>query len=188
MGRINYTIFFLICLLLVSVFGSCANNEGNRLIVIQGIALNAYYKGKYRTIWRAELFYGYGWIDGDRVFVAYQPREFSDARAIIKIVDLKTEKTIDIHEIGAAGESNFDSNPITHEIVFTDTIPDVNLRALSCIRLITIHDDNTYAIKTIKTGGSPWAVFWIDKDTIGYLESDEKEDKQRTLSRSDFAR
>lgn len=46
-------------------------NTSDRLVVIHGRVLNAFTEGRYKEIKRAKIFYGYGWLDDHRVFVAY---------------------------------------------------------------------------------------------------------------------
>ncbi len=143
-------------------------------MLIQGTILNAYYGGRCVEIKRAETFYGYGWLDNNRIFVAYQPSEFAEAQANVEVIDLRDSKMTRIVTIGDIGEGNFDVNETTHEILFNDS---------DGIKLLLIKGDNSYKIELLKNDVGEWSVFWIDNDTIGYLEAN---GEFKTIERKDF--
>ena len=135
----------------------------NRLILFQGFLLNAYHNDRYVEVKRLDAgrgtFYGYGWLDKDRVFVAYQDDSAGGAYAAMEIVDLRNLRTAKLKGIGGVGESFFDVNPTTGSIVFSTDVD---------VKLINIDtNSNSYRIDTIKPNTFCWGAFWIDSDTIG---------------------
>lgn len=155
-----------------SACAASATQPGNRLIQVQQWGLYAYFEGHYWQVKRADFFYGYGWLDDHRVFVAYEPEGEVAAYAILEVIDLRTSKTTEIKTFGATGEPNFDINPKTHQIVcnFSDGI-----------KILTIDSDNKLEIMTVAKDEIAWAVFWIDDHTIGYFTYRHEEKEFMTL-------
>lgn len=143
----------------------------NKLVMLHGHVLNLYYQGQYRELKRAELFYGYGWLDNNRVFVAYQNPDFAEAVAVLEVIDLKKNMTTELTSFGGAGESHYDVNPDTYNIVYNDS---------SGIHILNIANDNSFKISDVLRDVNSWGVFWIDKTTIGSLifEGDKTEFKK----------
>jgi hypothetical protein len=138
------------------------DNPSRRLILFQGSILHAYFDNKYVEVKRLSPnghFYGYGWLDDHTVFTAYQPEESAEAIANFEILDLRKGKTTKLDGIGGVGESNFDVNPTTGEIVFNDG---------DDLKLLKFNEKrNAYRIHEIKKKAACWAVFWIDSKTVG---------------------
>lgn len=129
-----------------------------RLIVIQGNVLNAYYAGQYKEIKRADVLYGYGWLDEKHVFVAYQ-KSGPEAVAELEVIDLVRSKAVHLATLGGVGDSNFDVNDSTGLVVFND---------VEGIHLLIINPEtNAHRIEYIKKDFDCWGVFWIDDETVG---------------------
>lgn len=135
-------------------------NINNRLIFIQGHVLNAYYQGEYKEIKRAEIFYGFGWLDEHRVFVAHQDPATSEAVAILEIIDLNKKVTVKLTSFGGAGESHFDVNSNTGDVVYNDS---------SGIHVLEVDKNNSFVVHNIQKDINSWAVFWIDNTTVGTI-------------------
>lgn len=153
-------------------------NTQNRLIMVQGRVLNVYFNGQYKEIKRAGTFYGYGWLDDHRVFVAYQPEGWAEASARTEVIDVQQPKSFSLGEIGDTGESNFDVNPDTKEIIFNGPegieLMTVDLQNLSKPKL-SRHIRLIKKIDPEKDESVGWGVFWIDSRTIGYLNLTSKQ-------------
>lgn len=143
--------------------GDDPSRASDRLILFQGFILSAYYNDHYIEVKRLHpghaTFYGYGWYDDHRVFVAYQPEVTGEAVAEIEIIDLRLSKTTKLGSIGGVGESNFDVNPSTGEIVYSTD---------NGINLLRIDDKtNSLRVENVKKDVFCWGTFWIDNQTIG---------------------
>ncbi len=138
------------------------DNSSKSLVLFQGFILHAYFDNRYVEVKRLSpngFFYGYGWLDEHTVFIAYQREGDVEATADFEIVDLLKGKTIKLDGIGGVGESNFDVNPTTSEIVFSDG---------DDIKMLKFNEKrNAYRIQEMKKGAGCWAVFWIDSKTVG---------------------
>ena len=144
----------------VSAFAADEPDTSKRLILAQGHLLNAYFEGNYQEIKRAEIFYGYGWLDDHRVFVAYQKGR-GEAVAELEVIDLRQGRTTKLTSIGGVGESNFDVNPFTVEVAHADS---------GGVKLLIIDaKTNSYKIDDIRKGVYCFGAFWVDKKTIGCL-------------------
>lgn len=139
----------------------------NKLILVQGRVLNAYYNGSYKVIKRADSFYGYGWIDTSRVFVAYQPKEEAEAFAKLELINIDSMNATKLTTIGGAGESYFDVNPETHEVVFNDS---------EGIKILSI-SNNSFRIRIVNSDAKSWGAFWVNSNTIGYLHYEKGNEK-----------
>ena len=138
--------------------------------VFQNYKLIVYVDGEYREIIKeSKGFYGYGILDENRIFIAYQPYESSGALAVVMVHNLKEKKNKILFKVSNAGETSFDINNASKKIVYTD--PDG-------IKVLTIHKDNSYTVtKVFSLEASASAAsfpFWIDEKTIGFTCSDEK--------------
>lgn len=159
------TIVMLFTMLFSSVaYSTEKQNNANRLILFNGFILNAYYDDKYIEVKRLSpgaIIYGYGWLDEDRAFIAFQ-REDSIAMADIEVTNLKESKTTKLNGIGGVGESNFDVNATTGRIIFSHR-NNIN-------ELIISEKSDSYKIVPLKTLNQfdyCWAIFWIDTKTVG---------------------
>jgi hypothetical protein len=155
----------MLILIATMAFASAPSNAASdigssgRLVLAQGGAvLNVYFNGQYEQLKRARTFYGYGWIDKNRVFIAYQEEDTPEAVAILEVFDLSTKKVAKLIDIGGVGESNFDVNSSTGEIVFCDA---------DGISLLKISAKNTYQRQKLKKGDKFWGTFWVDENTVG---------------------
>lgn len=165
------TITAFAILLMVSFITSPGHAVDNtattkRLILFQGNILHAFHNNKYIEVKRLspkDPFYGYGWIDDHTVFLAYQREGYAQAIADREIVDLLQNRRVKLESIDNVGESNFDVNPTTGEIVFSDG-DNINLLKLNAKR-------DAYRIQEIKKNASCWAVFWIDSKIVGCSDS-----------------
>jgi len=163
---IGLTFLILLTTLITPMpYAKADNNETKRLILFQGFILNAYYNGQYTEVKRLPpdgTVYGYGWLDDNRVFVAYQRVDSGEAVADFEVIDLKKSKTTKLSGIGGVGESNFDVNTSTGRIIFSHN-NEIN-------ELVINEDSKSYKIvplKTFKQFDYCWAIFWIDKNTVG---------------------
>jgi hypothetical protein len=159
----------LVLLLLITVSQllfvqvSCADS----LTVVQGRILFASHNGEYKELFRTSSpFYGYGWLDEDEVFLAYQPDGEAEAFAVIETFNLRLGTKKKITVIGGAGESHFASNSKLREIIFNDS---------EGLRLMSIEKNGKHKISTILGDNSVFAPFWIDEDTVGYLKNNKLE-------------
>ncbi len=153
----NLLVFLIIFCLNVFSCNSYAD-YANRLILIRGTMLNAYYNDTYKTIKWAETIYGFGWISKSKVFVAYQDPKFTEAVAILEVIDLGENITTKLNSIGGVGESNFDINPDTGYVAYNDS-DGVHVLVLNENYSLSTHD----VFKSENTSG----VFWLDTKTIG---------------------
>jgi hypothetical protein len=164
----------LICFFISFYAISCGANQnlnGNKLVLLQGRILNAYYNGKYKEVERANIIYGYGWLDQNRIFVAYQKPNTAEAVAILEVININTNEKVKIRTIGGAGESHFDVNADTNKVVYNDS---------KGIHILNIKDDNSFDIDDVKETSNSWGVFWIDDQTIGtfVFEGDQQKFKK----------
>lgn len=157
--------FIMIINLIASPVHAAGNSStSNRLILFQGFILNAYYNDQYVEVKRLDpyrsgsKFYGYGWFDDNSVFVAYQGNT-AEAVAEIEIIDLRLMRTRKLKGIGGIGESLFDVNPATGDVIYS-TGDEINLMKIDAT-------NNTYRIEPVKQKTNCWAAFWIDSKTIG---------------------
>lgn len=144
---------------------ACETDTSKRLILVQGHVLNAYFGGLYHEIKRATTFYGYGWLDEHRVFVAYQKQDTTEAVAQLEIIDLRQSKVTKLTSLGGAGESHFDVNVTTGEVIYNDS---------DGVKLLSIDaKTNTYKIKDVKKRDAStynvdcFGAFWVDNKTVG---------------------
>ena len=159
-------VFLMLLITLYSPMPHAEENQNNtnRLVLFNGFILNAYYDDKYIEVKRLSpgtIIYGYGWLDENRTFIAYQ-RKDSIAMADIEITNLKESKTTKLDGIGGVGESNFDVNKTTGRIIFSHR-NHIN-------ELIISKNSKSYEIvpiKTFKQFDYCWAIFWIDTKTAG---------------------
>ena len=135
-------------------------------LIYQGRVLIAYFEGQYREIKQIEgFFYGYVCLDYYRVFVAYQQQGTGEAVAELEVIDLRQSRTTKLTRIGGVGESHFDVNSSTGEVVYDDS---------SGIHLLRIDvKTNSYKIYTIKEidilkkDVGCHGAFWVDSKTVG---------------------
>ena len=163
---INVAIGLVVTLMATSPSASVAYADGGsgvskRLVLFQGFILNAYYNDQYVEVKRLDVngtIYGYGWVDDDTVFVAYQRPNQAEAVVDVDLINLRQLRTTKQKILGAGGESNFDVNPSTGEVVFnTDD-------AVKLLKFDT--KTNSHRIDVISSGFC-WGVFWIDSKTVG---------------------
>lgn len=157
-----------------STYSADITSSSKRLILHQGFILSAYYNDRYIEVKRlkpgAQFFYGYGWLDDDKVFVAYQSLDLV-AHAEMEIVDLRHGRTTRLEGIGGVGEATFDVNLATGHIVYS-TGDDINIIKID-------PKINSYQNQTV-TNTDCWGAFWIDDKTIGCKLFD-KEGKSSSL-------
>jgi len=146
----------------------------NRLVRVP-LNLNAYFDGQYRTIKHADTFFGYGWLDDHHVFVATQRPDYGYPAVVAEIINLRTWKATQlkgVNEVIEGGETNFDVDPVTREIVIGGG------KYLQFMKVDV--KTNTYRVVTIKNGVSGttpecWAAFWIDPKTVGCIRASQQE-------------
>lgn len=172
-NRLSVLAMIVILLAALPIVLKADNQRTERLIVLQGFILLAYFDDRYIEIKRLKpnkgRFYGYGMLDKDKVFVAYDLEQQGEATANMEIIDLRQAKTIMLEQIGGVGESHFDVNSLRSQVIYSTG------RDLRVISIDTI--SNEYRMYTVLTKKSCWAEFWIDKDTVGCLEYDDKIEK-----------
>jgi len=137
-------------LLIMSLFAIPAyavenSDTSKRLVLFQGFILHAYFDNKYVEVKRLSpqsgIFYGYGWLDDHTVFIAYQREGYAEAIADFEVVDLLKKRTTKLDGIGGTGESNFDVNPTTGEIIFSNG-DDINFLKLDAKRKLISNTGN----------------------------------------------
>lgn len=135
-------------------------------LIYQGRVLVAYFEGRYREIKQTEgFFYGYGWLDDHRVFVAYQQEGTGEAVAELEVIDLRQSRTTKLTRIGGVGESHFDVNSSTGEVVY-DNSSGVHLLRIDA----KTNSYKIYVIKEIdilKKDVGCHGAFWVDSKTVG---------------------
>ena len=151
----------VVSLITSAVYAAGESSTSKRLILFQGFILNAYHNDQYVEVKRLDVngrFYGFGWVDDDTVFVAYQRPNHVEAVVDVELINLRQLRTTKQKILGAGGESNFDVNPSTGEVVF-NTDDDVKLLKFDT-------KTNSHRIDVISSGFC-WGVFWIDSKTVG---------------------
>ena len=157
-------VMFLVSIVTPAAYAAGESSATNRLILFQGFVLNAYYNDQYIEVKRLDpyssgrKFYGYGWLDDNRVFVAYQG-DTAEAVVEMEIIDLRHLRTTKLKNIGGVGESLFDVNPTTGDVIYS-TGDEINLIKID-------KKNNTYRVENIKQKTNCWAAFWVDNRTIG---------------------
>lgn len=134
-----------------------------RLMLLHWFILKAYYKDNLVEVKRLKIkgghFYGYGWLDNDRVFVAYQDEGSAAAVAILEIIDLRDSNVTTLTRIGGVGEARFDVNKSTGEVIYITG---------NEIKLIKINPNTgSYRDFPIIKNVKCWYVFWTDANTVG---------------------
>lgn len=154
-------LIFAVCQLgAVNAAEKSSTSSNKRLVFTSGSVLNVYFEGQYREIKRAEFIYGYGWLDDHRVFVAYQ-KERGEAAAELEVIDLRQSRTTKLASMGGVGESYFDVNSYTGEIVYND------LNGIHLLKINPITNDSH--IEDIKKNINCYSPFWVDSKTVGCL-------------------
>ena len=152
-------LLFVRILFAVPGFAADEPDVSKRLILIQGTTLIAYFEGRYQDVKRDKIFFGYGWLDNHRVFVAYSETSRSEAVADLEVIDLRQLRTTKLMRIGGVGESHFDVHPSTGEVVYDDS---------SGIYLLRIDaKTNSYKIVDIKKDVDCHIAFWVNNKTVG---------------------
>ncbi|WP_243373681.1 hypothetical protein [Geotalea sp. SG265] len=166
MKKLSVGKFILLTFVTLVCLAATRESHADILTVVQGRILFASFNGKYKEIFRTKSpFYGYGWLDKEEIFVAYQPDGEAEASAVIEVFNLRTGKKKKITEIGAAGESHFAAHPRLRKIVFNDT---------DGIEVLTIENFLRYKITTVSRDRNAFAPYWIDDNTIGYISFSKK--------------
>jgi hypothetical protein len=112
--------------------------------------------------------YGYGIVDSDDVFLAYQPDGISEAVTVIELIALSTNKVQTVGELGGTGESFFDYNAQNGYLVFNsaDGIAILNLKNPSRTK------DQSLLPKIIHQCNECYEVRWLDDTTIAFTVYD----------------
>ena len=166
---------FIFIVMSIAFISSASATDGaqSRLLLFQGQILLAYYQDQYIEVKRlaagSGVFYGFGWLDSDRVFVAYDPGEQGEAVAKMEVVDLGRSSRLTLKQIGGVGESYFDVNRSRGQVIYSTE---------NAISLISLNSNtNEYYIFDIIKGVSCWAAFWVDDRTVGCKIYDKNADK-----------
>lgn len=162
-----------IAAVLLIAFGLAANpafadTEAQKGLVLEGNTLKAQFHGKYKVLRQGE-FYGYGWLDDHRVFIAYQQEGYAEAIVDAEVVDLNSGKVTKLGTIMEAhGESHFDVNSRTSQVVFNAFGDKVRGGVRSnVIRLMTFDKNgSTYTVETLKKNIDCANVVWVDDKTV----------------------
>jgi hypothetical protein len=169
-GIIAMALLLALCVMPNTTFADTPNAKKG--IVLQGKVLKALFNGKYKELKRGD-FYGYGWLDDHRVFVAFQQEGYSEAVINAEVIDLRESRVVKLGGIMEAhGDTNFDVNSHTSEIVFNafgeGTVDPEGLNKEYVIKLISFKaQSDSYQVKTIKRNIDSRNVYWIDDNTIG---------------------
>lgn len=167
---------FALNFVFISMASACGENHDGRLVqVMGGSMLATYYGGQFKEIAYSKIFYGYGWVDEERVFVAYQDDKFAEAAAVIKILNLKTMKHTILGEVGGAGETNFDVNATTPEVVYSD---------MHGVKLLKFNSDNSYK-GALLSAKSCYGVFWLSDNQVACVVSGKEKLDIEIIQRED---
>ncbi|MCW8965559.1 MAG: hypothetical protein OQK82_02565 [Candidatus Pacearchaeota archaeon] len=150
-----------ILVILAMLLYSLSISAENRLFQSTYGVLSGYHNNSYKIISRGQYFYGYGFIDNNRAFIASQPNNFEEAIAVLEIYDFKTNEKHKILEVGGVGESNFDINPSNGSIIFNDS---------EGLKIMKIDTKNNASINTIIKSKIIVAPFWVNGNEVGYTE------------------
>ncbi len=174
--EIDMKIIATVLLIAFGIVGnpSFADADAKTGIMLDGKTLKALFHGKYKVLKQGE-FYGYGWLDDHRVFIAYQQEGYAEAIVDAEVVDLKKDKVSELGTIMEAhGESNFDVNSHTGQVVFNgfgDKAPDGAFA--NVIRLMTFDKNSSaYNVETIKKNIDCTNVLWVNNNTVGATLND----------------
>ncbi len=167
----------LLIALWVAVNPAFADTEAKKGLVLEGNTLKALFHGKYKVLRQGD-FYGYGWLDDHRVFMAYQNEDFGEAIVDAEVVDLNSGNVTKLGTIMEAhGESHFDVNSHTSQVVFNafgDKMPGGGISQV--IRLMTFDKNSSaYTVETIKKNIDCANVVWVDDKTVGATLNDGNE-------------
>jgi hypothetical protein len=168
-------LLLVLCAMANITFAATDAKEG---IVLQGNILKVLFNGKYKELKRGD-FYGYGWLDDHRIFVAYQQEGWAEAIINADVIDLKKSRVKKLGTIrDAHGETNFSVNSRTGEVVFnafSGGAADPESGILKHAIKLIIFDGNSgaYRIETIKENIDCIDVLWVDDFTIGATLLDE---------------
>lgn len=164
------TILFLIILCVMTSATFADTLSSRKDIILQGKILKVLLNGEYKELKRGD-FYGYGWLDDHRIFIAFQQKGYSEAIINSEVIDLRKSKVIELGTIMEAdGETNFDVNPNTSEVVFNGSELDKtgSDEFIGVIKLMVFDaKNNKPSIETIKTKIDCKNVLWVDNNTIG---------------------
>lgn len=164
-----------LCAMANITFAATDAKEG---IVLQGKILKVLFNGKYKELKRGD-FYGYGWLDDHRIFVAYQQEGWSEAIINADVIDLKKSRVKTLGTIrDAHGETNFAVNSHTGEVAFNAfgggaVDPDIAILNYAIKLIIFDGNSSAYRIETIKENIDCIDVLWVDDATIGATLLDE---------------
>ncbi len=152
----------------LTVNSGFADTDAEKGLVLEGDTLKALFHGKYKVLKKGD-FYGYGWLDDHRVFIAYQQEGYAEAIVDAEVVDLNSGKVSKLGTIMEAhGESHFDVNSRTRQVVFNafgDKVP--RGRISYVIRLMTFdQNSNAYTVETIRNNIDCASVVWVDDKTV----------------------
>jgi hypothetical protein len=174
----------IMAMVLLLALGVMANTtfatpNAQKDIVLQGKVLKVLINGKYKVLKRGD-FYGYGWLDDHRIFIAYQQEGYSEAIIHAEVIDLRNARVVNIDVVFEThGETNFDVNSQTSEVVFNGYGEEKVGPAGStstAIKLITFdRNSSAYRIEIIKENIDCKDVLWVDDNTIGATLYDGKE-------------
>jgi hypothetical protein len=160
----KYLVALIVAVTLILPLASVKADPGNqrKLVLFQGFILLAYFDDKYIEIKRFKpgeaVFYGYGWLNSDEVFISYQPQDEAEATAKMEVININTLKVVKLETIGGVGESHFAVNANRGEVIYN------NENGISLIRINT--KTNLYRIYDVNPDYC-WAVFWVDDNTAG---------------------
>lgn len=174
-GIIAMALLLALCVMPNTTFADTTNAQKG--IVLQGKVLKVLFNGKYKELKRGD-FYGYGWIDEHRVFVAYQQEGYSEAVVNAEVIDLLKSRVVKLGGIlGAHGDTNFDVNSHTREIIYNafgeEAVDPEGVNKEYVIKLISFKaQSDFYQVKTIKRNIDCRKIFWVDNNTIGATLND----------------
>lgn len=163
------TIAMLLIIGLSVAANTCfADADAVKDLVLEGKTLKARFHGELKVL-RTGDFYGYGWLDDHRVFIAYQQEGYAEAIVDAEVVDLASGRRSELGTIMEAdGESIFDVNSHTRQVVFNGEDAAARGGTLSgIVRLMTFDPSgNGYHAKTLRKNIDCASVSWKDEHTI----------------------
>lgn len=148
-----------IFLVLFSCYISIYSQE-NRLVSFHNTILFAYYNNDFFEVVRSDdPFYGFGWIDSNRVLVAIQDPNIGGAEAIINAYNLDDNSVKKLFHVSGSGESRFEINNKTGLLIYNSA---------NDIHLVKIDTNLNIESELIEANVYGFNVFWINEKEYGY--------------------
>lgn len=161
-SKLTIMVFVLLLVLPAALFGQSVDLIDSALVFREGKKTILVKKMPTDTD-----FYGYDLVDNTHVFLAYRRQNSTAERAILALYDIESEKEKIIDEVPAARTTRFIYNRENGLVLFNGIDGIYTLRIKGFLSGLSTP-------KRIMSGADYYKVFWIDANTFGYNEFDEK--------------